>query len=405
MLGDIMTASQAVVRLKRGRDRPVLRGHPWIFSGAVEEIRGEPTVGAVVDVLSDGGTWLARGLVHPEAALTVRIYTWKQDEAIDAGFFARRIDAAVAFREQLFGDSDPGTNAYRLVFSESDGISGIIVDRYADVLAVQLSAKVLQPYLEGILDHLAKRTGIDKVHVVADEDSVEREKLEPAGLPSSLSPGGQIVRIRESGFSFDVDLGSGQKTGFFLDQRLNRRRVAAYAKGRRVLSAYCYTGAFEIHAAAGGATKIVGIDRSESALVRAREHHQLNGTTVPAEYTRAEVPDALRRFRDAGETFDMIILDPPRFVANRAQLEKGLRAYKDINLLAMKLLSPGGILVSFSCSGQVSSEDFKTMIGWASVDAGRTALITETLTQPPDHPVLAVFPESEYLKGVVCVLS
>jgi 23S rRNA (cytosine1962-C5)-methyltransferase len=169
-----------------------------------------------------------------------------------------------------------------------------------------------------------------------------------------------------------------------------------------VLSAYCYTGAFEVNAAAAGATKILGVDRSEAALIRARENQALNRAGVPVEYLKADVPDALRRFRNAGETFDLIILDPPRFVANRSQIEKGLRAYKDINLLAMKLLTPGGILVSFSCSGQVSATDFKTMIGWSSVDAGRNVKIMETLGQPPDHPVLAVFPESEYLKGVIC---
>ena len=302
-----------------------------------------------------------------------------------------------------FGDSEAGqkTNAYRLIYSESDGLSGLIVDRYADVLSVQVSAKALMPFLDGILKCVKERTGIERLHVAADEDSVEREKLDSSALPT-FPQDAPPVRIRENGFTFDVDLRSGQKTGFFLDQRVNRRRAASYARGRRVLSAYCYTGAFEVHAAAAGATKILGVDRSEGALVRARENLALNRAGVPVEYLKADVPDALRRFRDTGDTFDMIILDPPRFVANRAQVEKGLRAYKDINLLAMKLLTPGGILASFSCSGQVSATDFKTMIGWSSVDAGRNVKIMETLSQPPDHPVLAVFPESEYLKGVIC---
>jgi 23S rRNA (cytosine1962-C5)-methyltransferase len=314
------------------------------------------------------------------------------------------VERALAFREQLFGDAEVRrkTNAYRLIYSESDGLSGLIVDRYADVLSVQISAKALLPFLDGILKFVKERTGIDRLHVVADEDSMEREKLDSSALPAALPADTPPIRILENGFMFDVDLPSGQKTGFFLDQRVNRQRAASYARGRRVLSAYCYTGAFEVHAAAAGATKILGVDRSESALVRARENHALNRAGVPVEYLKANVPDALRRFRDAGETFDLIILDPPRFVANLFQVEKGLRAYKDINLLAMKLLTPGGILVSFSCSGQISATDFKTMIGWSSVDAGRNVKILETLSQPPDHPVLTVFPESEYLKGVIC---
>lgn len=392
------------VKLKQGRERPVVHGHPWIFSGAIAEIQGNAVVGDVADVIAHGGEWLARGLIHPDAALSVRLYTRQKDQALDEAFFAERVEKALAFRGQLFGEprAQQDTNAYRLIYSESDGLSGLIVDRYADVLSVQVSSKALVPFLDGILKRVMERTGVSRIHIAADEDSVEREKLDVSAWPGALPPDSPPVRIRESGFSFDVDLSSGQKTGFFLDQRMNRRRVASYASGRRVLSAYCYTGGFEIHAAAAGAAKILGVDRSEGALARARENVALNRAETPVEYLKADVPDALRRFRDAGETFDMIILDPPRFVANRAQVEKGLRAYKDINLLAVKLLTPGGILASFSCSGQVTAADFKTMIGWSSVDAGRDVKIIETLSQPPDHPVLAVFPESEYLKGVIC---
>lgn len=396
--------NNVIVKLKQGRERPVAHGHPWVFSGAAAEIEGKALVGDVADVVAHNGEWLARGLIHPDAALLVRLYTRQQEQALDAAFFAARAEKALAFRDQLLEDSEArqNTNAYRLIYSESDGLSGLIIDRYADVLAVQVSAKALMPYLDGILKCVKERTGVKRLHVAADEDSVEREKLDSSALPGTLPPDSPPVRIRESGFTFDVDLRSGQKTGFFLDQRVNRRRVASYVRGRRVLSAYCYTGAFEVHAAAAGSAKILGVDRSEGALVRARENVALNRVGVPVEYLKADVPDALRRFRDTGDMFDMIILDPPRFVANRAQVEKGLRAYKDINLLAMKLLTPGGILASFSCSGQVSATDFKTMIGWSSVDAGRDVKIIETLSQPPDHPVLAVFPESEYLKGVIC---
>ena len=199
-----------------------------------------------------------------------------------------------------------------------------------------------------------------------------------------------------------MNIETGQKTGFYLDQRENRLRTAAFAAGRRVLSAYCYTGAFDIYAAKGGAAEVLGLDTSNSALDQARLHYGINELTTPATYEKADVPVALRRFRDEGRTFDMIILDPPCFVFSNAQKEKGMRAYKDINLLAMKLLAPGGILASFSCSGLVSPEDFKTVIRWASVDAGRAVKVLETLGQPFDHPILATFPEGEYLKGMIC---
>ena len=396
-----MTPPSITIRLKPGREKPVLHGHPWVFSGAVAEIEGDRSTGPVAEVVSADGAWLARGLVQPASALVVRICTREANEAIDASFFAARIDRAIAFREQLFREVED-TDSYRLIYSEADGLSGLIVDRYADVLAVQVGTPALIPFLKDIQEQLVKRTGLKQIVVAAEEDAVKREGLNPAALTSSFPAGEGPVRIRESGFQFDVDLQSGQKTGFFLDQRINRRRVAAWAVGRRVLSAYCYTGAFEVHAAAAGATEIVGLDRSELAIKRAEEHHALNGTRVPVKYMKADVGDHLRRMRDANEHFDMIILDPPRFVSSRAQMEKGMRAYKDINLLAMKLLTPGGILATFSCSGQVQMADFRTMIGWASVDAGREVKILETLGQPPDHPVLAVFTESEYLKGLIC---
>ena len=391
----------ATVRLKPGRERPVLRGHPWIFSGAVGAVSGEATVGAVAEVVAHDGTWLARGLLNPGAMLQVRLYTRDAAQSLDGEFFMARVDAALAMRDRLFQSADDRTNAWRLVFSESDGLSGLIVDRYADVLSVQVGASALVPHLGPILDHLVARTGC-ALHVRVEPDAASREDLDLAGLVAPRPAAEGRVVIRENGLSFAVDVAAGQKTGFFLDQRENRARVAAYARGRRVLSAYCYTGAFEVYAAAAGASAITGLDRSSSALELAREHHRMNGTAAPTDYREADVPEALRRYRDAGAGFDLIILDPPRFVASHSQLEKGLRAYKDINLLALKMLSPGGILATFSCSGLVSAEAFRTMLGWAEVDSGRRVRILERLAQPADHPGLTCFPESEYLKGMIC---
>jgi 23S rRNA (cytosine1962-C5)-methyltransferase len=389
------------VRLKPGRERPVVHGHPWIFSGAIASVAGNPVSGDSVNILSHDGEWLARGLINPDAALSIRVYTRDENRQLDAAFFAELVERAVRNRAKLFPEEGP-TNAYRLIYSESDGISGLIVDRYSYALAVRVGSSSLLPFLEGILGKLSGLGGISNIHVAAEEDAVARDGFDPSLLPPKYRAALPRVRIRENGHEFEVDIGEGQKTGYFLDQRMNRVRVASYAGGMSVLSAYCYTGAFEVHAAAAGAASIVALDRSEDAIVRAREHHRMNNTAVPVEYLRADVGEQLRRFRDAGRTFDMIILDPPKFVASRAQLEKGLRAYKDINLLAMKMLSPGGILATFSCSGQVSADDFRKAVAWASVDAGKDVVILETLGQPADHPILMTFKESEYLKGLIC---
>jgi 23S rRNA (cytosine1962-C5)-methyltransferase len=396
-------AAATVVRLKPGRERSLRRRHPWVFSGAVAGVEGDAAA-PVADIVGADGAWLGRGLWHAGADLAARVLSWDPAVAVDGALVADRIDRAVRRRDEILAARPPAreTDAWRLVFSEADGLSGMIVDRYADVLSVKIGARAWQTFLPGAIARLRERTGARAVVVTAESDAVRREGLEPAavtGLSDAFEP---PVRIREDGLRFEADPLAGQKTGFFLDQRENRARVAAYARGRRVLSAYCYTGAFEVHAAKAGAASIIGIDLSEAALGRARRHHELNGTAGLTEYLRADVPEALRRFRDERRDFDLIILDPPRFVYGRAQLERGLRAYKDINLLAMKLLTPGGILATFSCSGLVSHEEFAAMLGWAALDAGREARVIEWLGQPFDHPILATVPESAYLKGAIC---
>jgi 23S rRNA (cytosine1962-C5)-methyltransferase len=392
-----------VVHLKRDREKPVRHGHPWIFSGAVERWEGSPGGPAVVEVVDAGGHWLARGIGHPGCNLAVRVMTREPGQLVDDYLLTRRLDDALELRAQQFGPVglDGDTDSYRLFFAEADGISGLIIDRYADVLSVRVSAAGLLPFLPALLAHLNARTGIARWHVAAEREAVEREGVDPAAV-AALSRGVTgAVRIRESGFQYEVDFASGQKTGFYLDQRENRRRTAAYARGRRVLSAYCYTGSFELHAAAAGALHITGLDSSADALKRAAAHHDLNGLHVPVDYREADVPEALRRFRDANRHFDLILLDPPRFVSNIAQKEKGMRAYKDINLLAIKLLEPDGILATFSCAGLVSPADLQMAVSWAAVDAGREVQILETLGQPADHPIRVAFPESAYLHGLI----
>ncbi len=389
--------------LKKNRERPVLQGHPWIFSGAIARWDGPRDQPGAADVFSADGEWLARGWAHPASALAVRVLTRERSEMPDETLIADRLDRAIELRERLFGPIglDGDTNAYRLVFSEADGLSGLVVDRYADLLALRVGAAAWTPWLPFIRAHLTARTGIARFHFASEPDSAEREQIDSAAVSAQSRNAPDAVRIRESGFKYEVDVAGGQKTGFYLDQREARRRVAAYAAGCEVLSAYCYTGAFELHAAAAGARSIVGLDASAPALERARAHHALNGLRAPIDYRAADVPVALRKFRDEARAFDLIVLDPPRFVRQESQMEKGMRAYKDINLLALKLLRPGGVLATFSCSGWIKAEDLRRAVSWAAFDARREVQVVESISQPADHPVLLAFPEGEYLHGLI----
>ncbi len=392
------------IRLKPGREKPVRRGSAWVFSGAIEEVDGTGPAGTPADVFDHEGEWLGRGLWHPAADMTVRLFTQDPREVLDEAFFRGRIRRAVGMRHRLFGAPGgwTGTNAYRMVFSEADGLSGLVADQYAGVVVLQVGGKVWEPWLPAVIDELKAATGAGCVAVRADADAVQREGLAP-DLGGDAAP--DTVAIRENGFQFEAGLAGGQKTGFYLDQRDNRRKVAAYARERDVLSAYCYTGAFEVYAAHAGAKSVRGWDSSAPALAQACRHHELNPSGVPADYEEADVPKRLRLARDRREDWDLIVLDPPRLVTRREGLEKGLRAYKDVNLLAIKLLRPGGILATFSCSGLVGMEDFRKMIGWAAHDAGKRVRILEPLGQPADHPVPVEAPECEYLKGLVCAVD
>lgn len=392
------------VRLKPGREKLILRGSSWVFSGAVEETDGAATAGEPADVFDNDGDWLGRGLWHPEADMAVRMLTREPFQALDEAFFRTRVREAVALRHRLYGPPETwsGTNAFRMVFSEADGLSGLVADRYADVVLLQVGGKAWVPWLSVVTDELKAATGAGRVVVRAEGEAVRREGL-AEDLGGDVPP--ESVEIRENGFVFEAGLAGGQKTGFYLDQRENRRKVAAYARGRSVLSAYCYTGAFEVCAAHAGAASIFGWDTSEPALAQARRHHEMNPSGVPVVYEMADVPTRFRQARDRRESWDLILLDPPRMVARREGLEKGLRAYKDVNLLAMKLLNPGGILATFSCSGLVDMAEFRKMVGWAAHDSGRRVRILEILGQPPDHPVPVEAPECEYLKGLVCVVD
>jgi 23S rRNA (cytosine1962-C5)-methyltransferase len=396
----------ATIYLQPGKDKPVRQHHPWIFSGAVARVEGEPAPGDSVDVADARGEWLARGYYNASSQIVVRLLTWRRDEApagpADAAFWRSRLAAAAAMRGEL--QLEPETTAYRLVYAESDGVPGLIVDRYGDWLVVQfltLGVEARREMLLGLLVELFAPRGI----VERSDASVRRQ--EGLALRSGLAWGEappSDLEIREHDLRFRVDLLGGQKTGFYVDQRENRRIVGAQAAGRRVLNAFSFTGAFGVYALAGGAAHVTNIDTSFDALTGAEAALRLNGFDPDrqSESICGDVFQVLRAFRDEGRLFDLVILDPPKFARNKAELDGATRGYKDINLLGLKLLAPGGLLATFSCSGLVTPDLFQKIVFGASIDAGRRVQIIAKLGQGPDHPILLTFPEGEYLKGLLC---
>ncbi len=391
--------------LKPGKEKSLLRRHPWVFSGAVERVKGEPAPGDTVRVLSSDGAFLARAAFSPKSQIRARVWTWSEAEAVDEAFFLRRLRAAVGEREALPAFRHP-QGALRLVHAESDGLPGLVVDRYADTLVMQVLAAGVEPWRETIARLLCELTGCAAVYERSDAEVRALEGLAARSGPLSGGEPPERVEILEPSpvpLRFRVDLRAGQKTGFFLDQRDNRALVQGLARGREVLDAFCYTGGFAIAAASGGAASVLALDSSAQALALARENLAANGLPEGAvEWREADVFKALRVLRDQGRRFDLVVLDPPKFAPTAALVERAARAYKDINLLGFKLLRPGGVLVSFSCSGAVGPELFQKILAGAALDAGVAARAEQRLMAAPDHPVSLSFPEGEYLKGLVC---
>jgi 23S rRNA (cytosine1962-C5)-methyltransferase len=388
--------------LKPGREKSLLRRHPWIFSGAVHHLDGEPASGATVDLLSFNGDFLARAAYSPTSQIRARVWAFDPAEGVNADFFRRRIRTAITQRSTL--NLQHSTNALRLIYAESDGLPGLIVDRYGDVLVLQSLTAGSEFWKETIADILLDETGLQTIYERSDADVRELEGLQHV---TGLLRGSSLhdpLTIHEHGLRFLVDIASGHKTGFYLDQRANRLRVRELARDKDVLDCFCYTGGFTVKALSGGARSVLSVDASAEALSLCRENLALND--LPAErHTTLEgdVFHLLRKFRDEGRSFDMIILDPPKFAPTAAQAEKASRGYKDINLLAFKLLRPGGMLVTFSCSGGVDAALFQKIVAGAALDAGVDAQIVERLSQAADHPVALHFPEGAYLKGLVCI--
>lgn len=388
--------------LKPGRERSLLRKHPWIFSGAIARLEGDPQPGDTITVLQADRQPLGLAAFSPKSSIIARIWSWDAQEDIGIRFFENKLRIAINKRnENRF--LQKSTNACRLVYGESDCLPGIILDRYDRWLVVQLLTSGAERWKKEIIQSIHTITRFDNIYERSDLDVRKLEGLsEHAGVLSGDVPKGPID-IQEYDIHYLVDIQHGQKTGFFLDQRENRRKVQEYAAGKKVLNCFCYTGGFSLNSEKAGANEVVSIDSSADALALAQKNARLNDCRLDRmSWLEADVFQQLRRYRDENQTFDLIILDPPKFAPTIQHTAKAARAYKDINLLAFKLLNPGGVLFTFSCSGGISLELFQKIVADAALDADVQAQILEKLHQATDHPIALNFPESEYLKGLIC---
>ena len=387
--------------LKSGNDRSVLRRHPWIFAGSVDRLEGRARAGDTVLVMDSRGKPLARAAWSPESQIRARVWSFDPEQSIDHAFIKRAVAASVARRA-----SHPwlaGQDGVRLIHGESDGLPGVIADRYGAMVVVQLTSAGADKWRDAIVAGLVQATGCSAVYERSDSDVRKLEGLGPVtGLVYGEMP--ESLTIVENGVRMEVDVAGGHKTGFYLDQRENRQLTGRLAAGRDVLNCFCYTGGFSLQALAGGARSVISIDSSGPALATAARNMALNPQldASRAEWREDDVFQALRNLKAEGRKFDLIILDPPKFAPSAAHAERAARAYKDINLLGLRLLNPGGILMTYSCSGGIGLEMFQKIVASAASDVGIDARILHRLSAAPDHPVGLAVPEGEYLKGLAC---
>lgn len=391
------------VVLKKGREKSLLNRHPWVFSGAVSIVDGNPEPGETVEIVSYQGQFLAWGAFSPRSQIAVRVWSFDSTEPVSMDFFYNRIKQAVFRRNPILISSD---SACRLINAESDELPGVIVDKYAGFLVCQFLSVGAERWKRAITDTLADLIPCQGIYERSDASVREKEGLPlSTGVLWGKSPENPIL-ISEANLTFHVDIKAGHKTGFYLDQRNNRFRVAPYCQDREVLNCFCYTGGFGIHALKAGAAHVTQVDASAPSLAMAKVHAEINTCDAARmDCVEADVFHLLRRYRDSRKQFDVIILDPPKFAESRSQVEKAARGYKDINLLAIKLLRPCGILITFSCSGMVGPDLFQKIVAGAAADANRFGQIIEWLHQADDHPVGLNFPEGLYLKGLVCRIA
>jgi 23S rRNA (cytosine1962-C5)-methyltransferase len=391
----------ATVVITPKAEKSILRRHPWIFSGAVRQAAAV-AAGTTVAVHAADGRFLAWGAYSPESQIRVRVWSFEEQDAIDAAFFQQRLAQALAARRKLPLLSP--CSAMRLVHGESDGLPGLIVDRYADFLVCQFLSAGAERWKETIIAELERLLPCRGIYERSDADVRTKEGLPlSSGVLQGAAPP-DLLKIQAGAVASWADLVHGHKTGLYLDQRENQAQVTPFSPGAEILNCFCYTGGFGLWALRAGALRVVQVDASADVLALARRNAQLNGLDDDrGEYVAANVFELLRTYRDSRRQFDLIVLDPPKFVASANQMDKGCRGYKDINLLAFKLLRPGGVLLTFSCSGLVAPALFQKIVADAAADAGRTVRVIGHLHQAADHPVALNFPEGYYLKGLVCL--
>jgi len=386
--------------LKKGREKALLRHHPWVFSGAVQSVEGGPGSGETVAIHTVDGRFLAWGAFSPSSQIRARVWSWDENQKIDPDFLRKRIHNAILLRETWIDQT--GTNAYRLIHAESDGLPGLIVDRYGEALVMQVLSAGIERWRDEIVHLLAEMLNPKTIYERSDVAVRELEGLPVrTGLLYGKQPD-QPILIKENNLKYKVDILGGQKTGFYLDQRDNRQFCQTISANKSVLNCFAFTGGFTVNSLAGGASSVLSIDSSEEAIHLAKENTLINqGSLDKCEWIVGDVFEELRLLRDQGRQFDLIILDPPKFAPTASQAQKAARGYKDINLYGFKLLKPGGVLMTFSCSGGIDEAFFQKIVADAALDAGVDAQILQRLNQAADHPTHLAFPEGAYLKGLV----
>lgn len=388
------------VFLIKGKEKPVLHHHNWVYSGAIAKQDREISKGEIVEVCNSEGKFLAYGYYNEDSKIRVRLLEWNKEQIINEEWWATKIKNAYALRKEKVESEH--TNAYRVIFSEGDSLPGLIVDKYDEYLSVQFLTAGLDCRKDLIVKLLSEIIPVKGIYERSDSNNRALEGLSNStGVLFGEAPPSTLI-IKENGLRFNSPIVEGQKSGYFLDQRENRRKLAAYTKGKKVLDCFCYTGGFSINAKNAGASEVWSVDSSSIASEALASNYNNNQLEFEAEkIITADVFQFLRNAQSTHNHWDVIILDPPKFAPNRQNLPKAERAYKDLNLQAMLLMKTGDILASFSCSGSVSLEHFKQILAWAATDAGKELQFLEDLGHPKDHPVRAAFPESYYLKGVI----
>ncbi|RNL49755.1 class I SAM-dependent rRNA methyltransferase [Pedobacter jejuensis] len=385
--------------LKKGKEKAALQRHPWVFSGALEKVKGKPEDGDVVKVFAFDNEFLAYGYFNSNSRVAVRLLEWDETQTIDKNWYQNRLQQAIASRQFILSED---TNTCRLVFSEADFLPGLIVDKYANFLSLQILSSGIEKVKADIVDII--KAELNPIGIFDKSDATARGHeglpIENGLLWGENPP--EFLEVKENGIAYNINIADGQKSGFYCDQRDNRKILASYTKGKKVLDCFSYSGGFSLNALANGAANVTSVDSSALALETLKQNIALNKFDAEKVTSiQSDVNKQLRAFKETGELFDVIVLDPPKYAPSRSALDRAARAYKDLNRLGMLLLEKGGLLATFSCSGAVDIETFKQIIAWAALDAGREVQIIKQFCQPEDHPVRISFSEGEYLKGLL----